>query len=68
MQEELDGARAVDEQVVLAINDRTVAALPDVLLTAAGRRAMTGVVATYSDRLSTTTWETLATDRPDPTM
>ncbi len=26
------------------------------------------IVATYSDRLSTTTWETLATDRPDPTM
>jgi hypothetical protein len=68
MREELDGARAIDEQVVLAIDDRMVAALPDVPLMAAGRRAMRGVAASYSDRFSTTTWETLATDRPDPTI
>jgi len=51
MQEELDGACALDEQVVLAIDDRTVAALPDVLLTAAGRRAMTGNDGRCSDLL-----------------
>jgi len=56
------------DATVPEIDDRTVAALPDVLITDAGRRATTGLVATYSDRLSTTTWETLATDRPEPTM
>ena len=35
---------------------------------ALGRRATTGVASTYPDGLSTTTWETLATDRPEPSM
>jgi len=56
------------DATVLEIDDVTVAALSDVLLKVTGRRAMTGLVATYSDRLSTTTWETLVTDRPEPTM
>lgn len=43
MQEELDDGCGVDEQVVLEVDSGTVAVLPDVLLVAAGRRAMTGV-------------------------
>ena len=68
MKEEPDDGCGVDEQVVLAVDGETVAVLPDVLRVAAGQRAPTGVVANYSDRLSTTTWETLATERPEPTM
>jgi len=68
MQEEPDDGCGVDEQVVLEVDSATVAVLPDVLRVAAGQRALTGVVANYSDRLSTTTWETLATERPEPTM
>jgi len=68
MHEKPDDGCGVDEQVVLKADGGRVAVLPDVLLVAAGWRPVPDIVATYPDRLSTTTWETLAIERPEPTM